>query len=190
MIVTDDPCQKFISERPKHEIICSPTFHEHPYADEILKKVTKAIEYFPEITTPIQLARHGTKGANYAIAYVRWHGVVIPEINFNIRFNSSMNTIFHEIGHVLQYSDREIPFGEESCSIFALARMPTDLVDSNKIPYIGLVPMDKVQYYCKMALDQRNNQKCRSYIKWLRERLRHDHDPLTWPKFDVFREEI
>jgi hypothetical protein len=41
-----------------------------------------------------------------------------------------------------------------------------------------------------MALDMRNNQKCRTYIKWLRDRLRQDHDPLTWPKIDVFQGDL
>ncbi len=165
------------------EIIYSSTFWEHPYAEEIYSKVECALHFFPEITFPIKLSRHGTKGSNFAIAFVRVIGE--PEISFNINFHSSMVTIFHELGHILQhFTDFDIPYGEEAASIFALSRMPDYLIDSDRIPYVGLVPCHRVGDYCRKALEQRKIQ--RNYIKWLKTQISIDYDSDTWPKEDIF----
>ena len=89
MKVTDQSC---LIQSSHPELICSSTFWEHPYAEEIYIKVLRALPYFPEITFPLRLNRHGTRGSYNAIAYVNFKSE--PGVNFNIHFRSSMNTIF------------------------------------------------------------------------------------------------
>lgn len=168
----------------------SSTFFEHPDADELINKVAKALNYFPEITFPITLSRHGTRGAKFAIAYVDIH-TGIPEINFNINYHCSMNTVFHELGHILQYfTSFDIPYGEQAASVFALARIPDSIIDSNRIPYIGLVPWYRVGDYCRMALDYRKTH--RNYIKWLTIQIANDYRDGNgvFPEVDSFNEYI
>ncbi len=156
-------------------ILISKTFYEHPFADEIECKVKKAVIFFPELTEDITLIRfgHSKLGSKWAVAYADYNK---KEIGFNVKWNISMQTIFHELGHFLQRSVKEIPSGEQACSIYALARMPEELVDDCEIPYIGYVPELKIPYYCQLGLKLRNENKERRYIKKLVEIIKIDSE--------------
>jgi hypothetical protein len=157
------------------DILISKTFYEHPFADEIECKVRQAIVFFPELTGDITLVRfgHSKIGSKWAVAYADY---AKKEIGFNVKWNISMQTIFHELGHFLQRSIKEIPSGEQACSIYALARMPEELVDDCVIPYIGCVPESKIPYYCQLGLKLRNENKERRYIKKLVEIIKIDSE--------------
>lgn len=168
------------------EIKLSKTFHEHPKAGEIMEKVKIALEYFPEIDE-ITLSRCGTRGT-FAIA---WANKKNKEVSFNIEYFPSFNTIFHELGHILQ-GLTPIPSGEEACTIFALSRIPDHLIESYDLPYLGLVPVENIRDYCKLAIQQRESGN-RTYIKWLRERIQSDREKdinYNWPKCDIYEEKI
>ena len=180
MKVTDQSC---LIQSLHPELICSSTFWEHPYAEEIHMKVLRALPYFPEITFPLTLNRHGTRGSYNAIAYVNFK--TEPGVNFNIHFRPSMNTVFHELGHILQhFTDFDIPYGEEAASIYTLSRMPDSFIDSENIPYIGLAPRCMIGDYCRQALEYKKTH--RNYIKWLRAQLLADYEDGVWPKCDTF----
>ena len=63
---------------------------------------------------------------------------------------------------------------EEFCSIFAMSRMPPELIDENRIPYLGIpkIPIEYVPVLCKKALEYR--EKHRDYIRWLGEKAGHN----------------
>lgn len=176
------------------KIYVSNTFNDHPCSKQILKKVKTAIKYFPEITKPIILLRFGHKKGAYPVAWVKScvksDGISNFEIGFNIAYNPSMVTIFHELGHILRcFIPDVMPKGEESASIYAISRIPGNLIDSCNIPYIGLVPITKVNYYCKLALKMRDINKDIDYIKWIINLINQERG-WWWPQYDIYNEII
>lgn len=145
------------------------TFYKHPKAQEIYNKVSTALDYFPEVKF-LKLGAMGMKGgrgfANYS--------AVDMLMRFHINIMPDYNVIFHELGHALQERGVKcIPHGEEAATIFALARMPEHLIESNRLPYFKNVPAKDIPQYCKMAIEQYNKGN-RTYIKWLRKQIDAD----------------
>ena len=66
--------------------------------------------------------------------------------------------------------------------------MPESWIDSECIPYIGLVPRCRVGDYCRQALEYKKTH--RNYIKWLRAQLLADYEDGVWPKYDTFDSRI
>jgi hypothetical protein len=164
-------------------------FGEHTCADDIEKRVLAALPYFPELDdVPITLCRFGTQGASAIALANYWKG----KLGFNIEYCPSNVTIFHELGHFLQHHVKEIPSGEIAASIFGCSRMPREMVDSNCLPYVGLVPLDSMTLYCQRAILERNTNKNRRYIKWMLTRIQQDRDnfPLIFPKEDCYTEQL
>jgi hypothetical protein len=158
-------------------------FRYHPKQREILQKVKTSLEYFPEVTE-IKIGGFGRKGAE-AVATAGYND---KSINFNILYNPSFVTIFHELGHHLQFK-KLAPNGEKAASVFGLARVPEHLVDSNYIPYIGRVPNDKIKAFCNAAINERVRGR-KQYIKWMEDEIEHQRKIHKWVLPDDSYKEI
>jgi hypothetical protein len=158
------------------KLIIKDAFYFHPKYKEIIHKMGLALTYFPEIET-IKIGIHGRCGGSGCIANANYSDL---SVNFNLHYLPSYNTIFHELGHILQFK-KKAPNGEEAASIFGLSRMPIEMVESNFIPYIGLAPADMIPSYCQAAIGERVNGR-KQYIKWLFEKLKNDEQAChSWP---------
>ena len=104
-------------------------------------------------------------------------------VNYYIRLpvetQPSHQVVFHELAH-LEIYERE-RFGaalpessEEFCSIYTVARMPSDILFRDDIAYLGepSVPKDEWPAICRQALEYRDRNGANShYIKKCREWL-------------------
>jgi hypothetical protein len=79
-------------------------------------------------------------------------------------------TLWHELGHVAirvrHENDADVAkTSEEFCSIYSVARMPPEVIDEDRIPYLGepSVPRDEWPEICRRALEYRENN--RDYIQ-------------------------
>lgn len=89
--------------------------------------------------------------------------------------NVGRMTIAHELTHLLQGNG--VPHGEKACDIWALARLPHDMLDDR--PYYllrhwhlerWLRNRGRAKELCEQAIEVRRTN--RTYIKWLSGQLR------------------
>lgn len=128
------------------------------------RRLETAINYFPELDDNMVYvgechpSKHGQ--ADYINNMIMVTAKNIP----------GYATIFHELMHLVQHKVEGIPGTEEACSIFAMARMPPELVENCVIPYVhGLENgFDKklIPKLCIEALEYRAEGH-RDYIKYL-----------------------
>ena len=107
-----------------------------------IEKVNRALDFFPELHT--RTVYIGL--LNYDLE--KWYASVDVN-NLILFFNRNVImalgdesdvdglnvTIFHELMHIVTYL-KKLPKTEAYCSIYATARMPNDIVDSNVISYV------------------------------------------------------
>lgn len=138
------------------------SFQYHRFPKPTISKTQEALIYFPEIPSPLKIGAIGQNGgyAN-ALATANWSD---KSINFKIDLIPSYITIFHELGHILQFL-KLAPSGEESASIFGLSRIPLELCDVDYIPYFGPIPREHIPTLCKSAIQKRESGE-RHYLKW------------------------
>lgn len=86
-------------------------------------------------------------------------------------------TLWHELGHVairVRYENGEdvAKTSEEYCSIYSVARMPPEVIDENRIPYLGepSVPRKEWPDICRRALEYREDhhdyiQQCKEWLE-------------------------
>ncbi len=92
--------------------------------------------------------------------------------------NASNMTIAHEFVHLLQGGASGVPHGEKACDIWALARLPAEMLDGHPPSYIAghwsrgrwFKHRLQVKALCEQAIELRRVQ--RTYIKWLSGQLR------------------
>jgi hypothetical protein len=158
------------------DIKYTSSFCFHPKHEGISAKLEKSLEFFPEIDE-INIGVYGRGGGDACIAVACMQE---NSIDFNIRCAPTYNTIFHELGHHLQYR-KKAPSGEKAATVFGLARLPVEMVDKNFLPYIGLAPRQLIPFYCGAAIEKRQGGT-RNYIKWLQDRLESDRKKCpAWP---------
>ena len=87
------------------------------------------------------------------------------------------SVLAHETMHALQYFDRTIPFGERSCDIYTLARLPDEMFPRTRDFYVK-VPQkvlcsrpDLIRTKAREALERRSSG-VRNYIVWFENELR------------------
>jgi hypothetical protein len=85
-------------------------------------------------------------------------------------------TLWHELGHVairVRHENGEdvAKTSEEFCSIYSVARMPPEVIDEDRIPYLGNpgVPREEWPNICQRALEYREENH--DYIKQCKEWL-------------------
>jgi hypothetical protein len=91
--------------------------------------------------------------------------------------NTTNITLWHELGHVairVRYENNEdvAKTSEEFCSIYSVARMPHEVIDEGRIPYLGepSVPRKEWPEICQRALEYRQDnrdyiQQCKEWLK-------------------------
>jgi hypothetical protein len=95
---------------------------------------------------------------------------------FRLQPNVSSYTIAHELTHLVQGNGSGIPHGEVACDIWALDRLPAELLDQR--PYYLLknsrCDWKKNKYaikeLCSRAIEVRRTR--RNYIVWLRGQIK------------------
>ena len=97
---------------------------------------------------------------------------------FNPKVRPSYVVVFHELAHLvvakLRREGVNVPKTEEYISVFACARMPNELFDTDHLAYIyEPIPKEhthKIPDLCREALRYREHR--RDYIKYLRNRIK------------------
>ncbi|WP_324757068.1 hypothetical protein [Haloarcula montana] len=92
---------------------------------------------------------------------------------------TSFQTVYHELAHLAihirdQRGEDVPPTSEEFCSIFAIARMPPEFLDEDRIAYLGhpSAPQKEWPEICERALEYRDENGVNShYIQRAREWL-------------------
>jgi hypothetical protein len=92
-------------------------------------------------------------------------------------YNLLPSVLSHETMHALQHIDRTIPYGERSCDLYTLARLPDEMFPRTRDFYVK-VPQkilslrpDLIRITAKEALDNRS-KGVRNYIVWFENKLR------------------
>ena len=94
---------------------------------------------------------------------------------FRLQPNVSSYTIAHELTHLVQGNGSGIPHGEVACDIWAVDRLPAELLDQR--PYYLMKNSrcdwkknrDAVKELCRRAIEIRKTR--RTYIVWLRGQI-------------------
>jgi len=102
----------------------------------------------------------------------------IDPSNFEPDVNNLLPSVLaHETMHALQYFDRTIPFGERSCDLYTLARLPDGMFPKTRDFYVK-VPQkilsfrpDMIRMTARAALERRSSG-LRNYIVWFENELR------------------
>ena len=152
------------------------------WLQDLKRRLYQAIQYFPELDSATVTVGVNQDPENRD--YDRWNPYASAEsVNFIIRIPTheevSNVTLFHELAHlaihVLDVHDEDVPASsEEFCSIFAIARQPVQLIDEDRIPYLGSprAPYCDWLAICRDALAYRDERGANShYIQYCRERL-------------------
>lgn len=90
------------------------------------------------------------------------------------------SVLAHETMHALQHAKRTIPYGERSCDIYMLARLPTEFYPREREFYVK-VPQrilskapEQVKETAEKAIELRNSGT-RNYIVWFENELNAWH---------------
>jgi hypothetical protein len=78
--------------------------------------------------------------------------------------------------HAVQYIDRKVPYGERSCDVFMLARLPSSLYPRNRDFYVKIpkriIPFpERIAQTARKALELRETGM-RNYIVWFETELK------------------
>jgi len=166
------------------KVVLLESVYKYPVFDVLVSmKLKEALKYFPELegeTVYVGVRRKTCLGD------VR--GAADPENNivfFNPRDPPSYVTVFHELMHLavakLRREGRKVPRTEAYVSIAAVARMPSHLVDENRIPYVvdevpeHLAP--KLPKLCHQALEHRKHR--RNYIQYLKKLIEEEKKKVS-----------
>ena len=152
-------------------VILLKSMNKHKHKEDVRNRIEIALNYFPELkdeTIYVGILDEKDDANGRADSLNRI-------IKFPVDAIPSFVTIFHELAHLairkrVEQGEKLPTTSEEFCSIFAMARMPPELIDEDRIPYLGVpkIPMCLIPPLCKKALEYR--KKHRDYIRWLREK--------------------
>jgi hypothetical protein len=151
------------------------------FTDVFKQRIFDVFKYFPELHNEIVcvgcIAPHGwARGCCYPTA------TADKPLKISLQPNEKNFTIAHEFTHLLQARKKEepgIPSGERACDVWALTRLPLELIDDYP-SYIGSnnYPMrknwntikEKVRELAFQAIEVRKTK--RRYIVWFEDEIR------------------
>ena len=141
-----------------------------------IDKVNYALDFFPELhnrTVYIGAANRETSDSTYAYVDVENFilffnmGAYVRLINRGLGLMGLNVCVFHELMHIV-VNIKKLPRTEQYCSVYAMARMPNDIVDHDEILYITENGDRKVNAdLCRKAVEFNESEK-RGYIKYLK----------------------
>jgi hypothetical protein len=153
------------------KVILLKSMDNHRYKDVIKERIEIALKYYPELShetiyVGILSEKDYAKGRADSLNKI---------IKFPVNEIPSFVTVFHELAHLairkrVEQGEKLPTTSEEFCSIFAMSRMPPELIDEDRVPYLGIpkIPIRYIPALCKKALEYRKRH--RDYIRWLREK--------------------
>ena len=150
------------------------------FADKFKLRIINVFDYFPELHEEAVYVgwiapRGWARGCCYCTS-----ATTNRRLKISLQPNERNFTIAHEFTHLLQATKKEelgIPTGERACDIWALTRLPLDLIDDHP-SYIGNYSMRKhwkvmkktVRELAFKAIDVRKTK--RQYIVWLEDEIK------------------
>jgi hypothetical protein len=144
---------------------------ESGFSGEFKDKILNVYSLFPELQGNEITCGLIRKGSHLLGTAKSWAS---PK-QIALQPNVGRMTIAHELTHLLQGNG--VPHGEKACDIWALARLPHDMLDER--PYYllrhwylerWLRNRAQAKALCEQAIEVRRVQ--RNYIKWLSLHLR------------------
>ncbi|MEM3159265.1 MAG: hypothetical protein QXJ74_00615 [Nitrososphaera sp.] len=142
---------------------------EAGFSGDFKQKVLNVYSLFPELQDDEITCGFIRKGSRLLGTARGWSGQIA------LQPNVGRMTIAHELTHLLQGNG--VPHGEKACDIWALARLPRDMLDER--PYYllrhwhlerWLRNRAQAKSLCEQAIEVRRTN--RTYIKWLSAQLR------------------
>lgn len=150
------------------------------FTNEFKKRIIDIFKYFPELHNEIVLvgwiAPHGWARGSCCCSSVS----TSKPLKISLQPNERNFTIAHEFTHLLQARKKEelqIPSGERACDVWALTRLPLELIDDYP-SYIGNYLMRKrwdtvkntVRELAFNAIQIRKTK--RQYIVWFEDEVK------------------
>lgn len=145
---------------------------EKQFSPSFRHRILQVHSLFPELQEreiKCGFIRKGSVLAGSAISWARPQRIAFQS-------SASSTTIAHELVHLVQ-GNKIIPHGEKACDIWALARLPVEMIDERPYYLLGhwstsrwMRHKESVRQLCIRAIEVRN--KDRAYIKWLSGRFR------------------
>ncbi|HEU4606059.1 MAG TPA: hypothetical protein VFS46_07465 [Nitrososphaera sp.] len=141
------------------------------FSSEFKTRIMQVYSLFPELQEKtIACGLLKKRGAVEGTA-ASW---TLPPV-FRLRPNVSSYTIAHELIHLVQGNGSGVPHGEVACDIWAVDRLPAELLDQR--PYYLMKNSrcdwkknrDTVKELCRQAIEIRKTR--RTYIVWLRGQI-------------------
>lgn len=144
---------------------------EAGFPGEFKEKILRVYSLFPELRDyeiACGFIRKGSRLLGTARGWARPRQIALQP-------NVGRMTIAHELTHLLQGNG--VPHGEKACDIWALARLPKDMLDERPHYLLSHWYLERwlrnraqAKALCEQAIEVRRVQ--RNYIKWLSAQLR------------------
>jgi hypothetical protein len=150
------------------------------FADKFKLRIINVFNYFPELhKETVYVGWIAPRGWARGCCYYP-SATTNRRLKIGLQPNERNFTIAHEFTHLLQATKKEelgIPTGERACDIWALTRLPLDLIDDHP-SYIGNYSMRKhwkvmnktVRELAFRAIEVRKTK--RQYIVWLEDEIK------------------
>jgi hypothetical protein len=150
------------------------------FADKFKLRIINVFNYFPELhKETVYVGWIAPRGWARGCCYYP-SATTNRQLKLSLQPNERNFTIAHEFTHLLQATKKEelgIPTGERACDIWALTRLPLDLIDDHP-SYIGNYSMRKhwkvmnktVRELAFRAIEVRKTK--RQYIVWLEDEIK------------------
>ena len=145
------------------------------YLDQVgfIERVNRALDFFPELQHRTVYIGLLNDDLDVTYAYVDVANLIMF---FNMHVIAALGDsvvdglnvcIFHELMHIVA-DIKKLPQTEKYCSVYAMARMPNDMVDDDEILYVSENGDRKVNAdLCRKAVEYNESGK-RGYIKYLK----------------------
>lgn len=144
---------------------------EARFSGDFKQKILKVYSLFSELQNQ-EITCGFIRRGSYLLGTAR--GWASPK-QIALQPNVGRMTIAHELTHLLQGSG--VPHGEKACDIWALARLPNDMLDERPSYLLRHWYLERwlrnraqAKALCEQAIEVRRVQ--RNYIKWLSGQLR------------------
>jgi len=144
--------------------------------DGLIDRLEKLRRYFPEMKAQMKI---GITRTYDGLAFQSDSGEVKLMVDMHKGRNGLWKfptywTLAHEMMHLAQFNTNHIPGGERACDVYALARLPPEMIDDSP-SYLVVPPRIRRGWnrrYAKMAHDlaleslRRRKAGLRKYASW------------------------